>query len=539
VSGLSGPGASAADGVRLGLWPTPLQAADAAAGIYVKREDLCGFAFGGSKVRALEPVLAEARGRGARSIVTGGRRDSNWAALAAAAATRLGLRCHCVLDPGPTETLAMALARRTGATLHMAPRPGKEAVNAMISSIAHDLGPSAYAVPRAGATAGGVAGYRGLARELIEQMPSAAFDVVVAVGSGGAAVGAFCDTARRLALAHAGSWWADLTYWQPAQVSSFGHYLLSFGHEASRHLDRIRQAWTRCALVPVAVGGVAGTTVPLSREATLRRLGLEGPATTSRDAMWSVDGLIDIMHAARQAVLTVSRLAEDFLLFASTPFGYVRLHDSHCRASVYLPQKRNPYALTVVRGGYAVVAGRSDGVAAAMGTGSAQTDNWIYSYGETLATLGLARQLVQLMAEVLGKATFDTARMAALALDGFTEAADLAERLVTEEHIDYRTAHSRVARLAAEAERRGGTRLADGTDPRTLVLARTGEGSAAPAVVRASARRLRILLARHRAWRRGAQARADAAIGQLVGQARAASAVQPGPHITPIPEALP
>ena len=348
-----------------------------------------------------------------------------------------------------------------------------------------------------------------------------------------AAVGGFCDTARRLALAHAESWWADLTYWQPAQVSTFGHYLLSFGHEASRHLGRIRRAWDRCALVPVAAGGVAGTTVPLSREATLDRLGLDGPATTSRDAMWSVDGLIDIAHAARQATLTVSRLAEDFLLFASAPFGYVRLHDSHCRASVYLPQKRNPYALSVIRGGYAVVAGRAGGVEAAMGTGSAQTDNWIYSYGETLAALGLARQLVQLMAEVLGRARFDTPRMAALALDGFTEAADLAERLVTEEHIDYRTAHSRVARLAADAERRGDTRLAAATDPRALVLGRPGEGSAAPASVRASARRLRALLTRQRAWRRGAQAQAEMAIGQLVGQARAVAMGANTPPDTP------
>jgi 1-aminocyclopropane-1-carboxylate deaminase/D-cysteine desulfhydrase-like pyridoxal-dependent ACC family enzyme len=121
-SGLAGSGVG---GVSLGLWPTPLQAADAAAGIYVKREDLCGFAFGGSKVRALEPVLAEARGRGAPSIVTGGRRDSNWTALAAAAAAWLGLRCLCVLDPGSAETLAIALARRSGATLHTASRPGK------------------------------------------------------------------------------------------------------------------------------------------------------------------------------------------------------------------------------------------------------------------------------------------------------------------------------------------------------------------------------------------------------------------------------
>lgn len=338
-----------------------------------------------------------------------------------------------------------------------------------------------------------------------------------------AAVSGFCDTARRLTLVHAESWWADLTYWQPAQVSTFGHYLLSFGHEASRHLDRIRQAWARCALVPVAAGGVAGTTVPLPRQATLNRLGLDGPPTTSRDAMWSVDGLIDIAHAAQQTALTLSRLAEDLLLFASVPFGYVRLHDSHCRASVYLPQKRNPYALSVVRGGYAVVAGRADGVTAAVGTGSAQTDNWIYSYGETLTTLIFTRRLVELMAEVLSLARFDTARMEALALDGFTEAADIAERMVTEQHIDYRTAHSRVARLAADAESRGGTRLAAGTDPRALVLARTGESSAAPAAVRASARRLRVLLARQRTWRQDAQARSEMALGQLTGQARAAA----------------
>lgn len=175
--------------IRLGLWPTPLQAVDAAAGVYVKRDDLCGFAIGGSKVRALEPVLDEACGRSARSIVTGGRRDSNWVALAAAAADRLGLLCHCVVDPGRPRTLAMAMAQRFGATLHTAPQPGKDAVNEMISGIAREIGATAHPIPRAGATAAGVAGYRGLARELLEQMPSAAFDVVVPVGSGGTCAG--------------------------------------------------------------------------------------------------------------------------------------------------------------------------------------------------------------------------------------------------------------------------------------------------------------------------------------------------------------
>lgn len=352
------------------------------------------------------------------------------------------------------------------------------------------------------------------------------------------AVDGFAATMHGLALTHVESWWADLTYWQPAQVSSFGHYLLSFGHEAARHLDRIRQAWARCGLVPVAAGGVAGTTVPLSRTATLRRLGLDGPATTSRDAMWSVDGLLEVVFAAQQATLTASRLAEDFLLFATEPFGYLRLHDSHCRASVYLPQKRNPYALSVVRGGCAVVTGRAAGVVAAVGTGSAQSDNWIYNYGETLDAVQLATQMSALTAEVASRASFDTARMADRALDGFTEAADLAERLVAEQHIDYRTAHSLVARIAAAAEQRGESRLAGedreslagwpggdpaGTDPGSLVLGRSQDGGAAPGQVRASARALHARLARQRTWRLAAQGKAEAATGQLVEQARTAS----------------
>jgi argininosuccinate lyase len=356
--------------------------------------------------------------------------------------------------------------------------------------------------------------------------------------------------ARRQALAHAQSWWADMTYWQPAQVSTFGHYLLSFAWEADRNLDRIRGAWERCDLVPAAAGGVAGTTVPLSRSGLLRYLGLSSNPSTSRDAMWSVDGLLDIAFAAQQAALTVRRLAEDFLLFATAPFGYVRLHDSHCRASVHLPQKRNPYALTVIRGGYAVVAGRSAGVAASVATGSAQTDNWIYNYGETLDALDLARDLSALTAEVIALASFDTGQMADTALDGFTEAADLAERLVAEHGIDYRTAHSLVGRAAAAAERRGERRLSpadlptpplDGgapssgpssddtgtsllnADPRSLVTGRPHAGGAAPAQVRASARRLATRLARQRAWRTGMRAHAEETVAALQTQARTAA----------------
>lgn len=129
----------------LGIWPTPLQSTDNRAGGYVKREDLCGFAFGGSKVRALEALLGEALGRQA---------------------------------------------------LHTAPEPGAQAVNAAIAALAGELGPSAYPIPRAGAAAVGVADYRATARELLDQLPVSRAGVVVALGSGGMCAGLLLGSAE-------------------------------------------------------------------------------------------------------------------------------------------------------------------------------------------------------------------------------------------------------------------------------------------------------------------------------------------------------
>ena len=188
---LGDPGDQPAPGpVQLGIWPTPLQKAGTDPGVLVKREDLCGFAFGGSKVRALEPLLGAALAHGARTLVVGGRRDSNWVALAALAAARLDLACHCVFDPGQSTTLAMALATSAGARLHTAPAPGAAAVNATIAALAGDLGPAAVGVARAGAEPAGVRGYRTLLREILVQAgPGAPVDIVTALGSGGLAAG--------------------------------------------------------------------------------------------------------------------------------------------------------------------------------------------------------------------------------------------------------------------------------------------------------------------------------------------------------------
>lgn len=186
--------------VALGWWPTPVQPVDD--GLWIKREDQCCFAFGGTKVRALEPILARAIESGVRSVVTGGRRDSNWLALMAFAARRLGLQLHAVVDPGSNVTTSIRLMALWGARIHESEAPGAGPVNAQIARLADTL--DAHPVPRAGASAAGVVGYAPLAAEILEAVPAGPVDVVVGVGSGALAAGLALGFHRRLGAGTAG-----------------------------------------------------------------------------------------------------------------------------------------------------------------------------------------------------------------------------------------------------------------------------------------------------------------------------------------------
>jgi 1-aminocyclopropane-1-carboxylate deaminase/D-cysteine desulfhydrase-like pyridoxal-dependent ACC family enzyme len=260
---------------RLGCWPTPLQRIGDRGGHYVKREDLCGFAFGGSKVRAIEPLIGDALSRGASSLVTGGRRDSNWVALTALAAARCGLACHCVLDPGPGTPLAMRLARRAGASLHAAPEPGAAAVNAAIAALTGELGPSAYAIPRAGAAPLGVEGYRAMARELAAQLPPGPADVVIAVGSGGAAAGLLLGFHELSAPDEAGAWHA---------VAPAGRDVRVVGVPVSKSAGEATAAVRRLLEQVLAARPDTGSPGPVPPDALLRRL-LVLPGTGTRSPL--------------------------------------------------------------------------------------------------------------------------------------------------------------------------------------------------------------------------------------------------------------
>jgi argininosuccinate lyase len=363
-------------------------------------------------------------------------------------------------------------------------------------------------------------------------------------------VAAFAGEVSALAADHAGTLWADSTYLQPAQPSTFGHYLGGFAEQAVRNLDRIEAAYRGTDASPAGAGGVGGARLPLDRARLAGLLGFGSVGAHTRDAMWSVDVLADAVTAAVQAVSTIGQLAADLEIFASPAFGYVTLDASLCRASVLMPQKRNPYALPVLRGGAGTLVGRLAGLLATGLTPSARTDNWLYAYGEVAGALDLAGRLVRLGSTVVAGLTPDIAVLAEQAASHFTPAADLAEELSLRFRLDYRTAYRVVGRAVATAVSRGDTELtvpmvraaaeeitgapvpitADmltaATDPVSAVSARDALGGASPRRVREHARRVRRQVAAALQWNSDRRARIAQAETDLVAAAHSLTSEQ-------------
>jgi argininosuccinate lyase len=355
-----------------------------------------------------------------------------------------------------------------------------------------------------------------------------------------AAVARFVSALVEQADRHRATLMPDFTYLQVAQPTTAGHWLLSFAAPAIRDGERLRRdfAWVNGS--PAGAGGVNGSRVPVDRERLAADLGFDAVIEHTRDAMWQTDGLVELVSHAALAATTASRLAEDLEIYASEPFGFVRIAAEHCRASALMPQKRNPYALPVIRGAAGTLIGRAAGLAATQRTPSGRTDNLLYAYGDTAGAVALATDAVALAAAVVERLELDVEALARPLREGFAMAADLADVLMLETGLDHRSCYRVVGRAVALAIERGegssaldqealdaaarelldrplnvpAESIADALDAAAAIASRTVTGGAAAvpmaAMLRADAERARALaadVARRRERLDGAQTR--------------------------------
>jgi argininosuccinate lyase len=192
---------------------------------------------------------------------------------------------------------------------------------------------------------------------------------------------AFAAQATARAEEHARTLLPDQTYLQQAQPSTFGHYLLSFVYSTVRDARRLVDEVGWVDTSPGGAGCVNGTRLLEDRGPIAAALGFDGVIPHTRDAMWQVDGLIHILATAASLLSNFSKLAEDLEIFSSSEFDFVDLADAYTRSSILMPNKRNPYALAIVRGASGVLVGRLSGFLAVTKSPSARSDNLIFAYG--------------------------------------------------------------------------------------------------------------------------------------------------------------
>ena len=271
-----------------------------------------------------------------------------------------------------------------------------------------------------------------------------------------AALGALQDALIARAEEHAASVMPGFTHLQSAQPVTLGHHLMAYHEMVARDRSRFADARVRLNWCPLGSAALAGTGFPIDRDATAAALGFAGPTRNSLDGVSDRDFALDYLQAATQCALHLSRLAEEFVLWASQPFGFVSLSDAWSTGSSIMPQKRNPDAAELVRGHAGRIVGACVALSVTMKglplaySKDMQDDKPPVFEAHDLLGLSLAA-----MTGMVESATFRTDRMRAAAEAGFATATDLADWLVREGGLPFREAHHVTGRAVRAAEEAG------------------------------------------------------------------------------------
>ena len=322
------------------------------------------------------------------------------------------------------------------------------------------------------------------------------------------------DALQRALLAraeeHAASVMPGFTHLQSAQPVTLGHHFMAYFEMLRRDASRFADARARLNECPLGSAALAGTGFTIDRESTARALGFDRPTANSLDSVSDRDFALDYLQAATQCALHLSRLAEEFVLWASQPFGFVALSDAWSTGSSIMPQKRNPDAAELVRGHAGRIVGCATALTVTMkGLPLAYSKDMQDDKPPVFEAHDLLGLCLAAMTGMVETATFRTERMRQVAESGFATATDLADWLVREGNVPFREAHHITGRAVKRAEELGltldalplaelaaidariGPGVYDVLSVDASVASRTSFGGTAPANVRAAVSRAR------------------------------------------------
>lgn len=247
------------------------------------------------------------------------------------------------------------------------------------------------------------------------------------------------------------------THLQKAQPVLFAHHMLAYFWMLSRDAERIRHAHLSADVSPLGAAALAGTTFPIDRQATAEALGFSSVAPNSIDAVSDRDFLLDLVYASAVAMVHLSRLCEELVLWATEEFGFITMDDSHSTGSSIMPQKRNPDFAELVRGKTGRVVGDLTALLVTMKALPLAYDKDMQEDKE--AAFDAVDTLVSSLRAVEGMLStmrVNADRMQAAARGGHMAATDLADHLAGR-GVPFRDAHGIVGTLVARCEAEGRT----------------------------------------------------------------------------------
>ena len=250
---------------------------------------------------------------------------------------------------------------------------------------------------------------------------------------------------------------ASYTHVQQAQAVPLAHHLLAYAWMLLRDRDRFVDARTRIDVSPLGAGASAGSSLPLDPAASGSALGFDAVFTNSMDAVASRDFVAEYAFCCAQTMVTLSRLSEEVVLWASEEFGWATFGDAYTTGSSAMPHKKNPDIAELARGKTATVIGDLTALLALQKglpltyNRDLQEDKRAVFHADDTLSLTLAA-----LGGMLGSARFHPPEPSSM-----VTALDLAEILVSR-GVPFREAHEAVGGLVADLAAAGRT-LTDAT----------------------------------------------------------------------------
>ncbi len=245
------------------------------------------------------------------------------------------------------------------------------------------------------------------------------------------------------------------THLQVAQPVSFGHHMLAYVEMLARDGERMQDVRRRVNRLPLGAAALAGTSYPLDRERVAAALRMEGVCQNSLDAVSDRDFAIEFCAAASLAMVHISRLSEELVLWMSQSFGFIDIADRFCTGSSIMPQKKNPDVPELARGKTGRVVGHLMGLITLMkGQPLAYNKDNQEDKEPLFDTVDTLKDTLRIFVDMMGGISVREQAMERAALIGYATATDLADYLA-KKGLPFRDAHETVAHAVKAAIDKG------------------------------------------------------------------------------------